>query len=103
MRAFGLALLVLAAGGGGAAENRPADPAPFLGAVRRFADQALAHGRDVYGRPTPLFVDGRELETKGSTWVRWVYPLPGNPPNWTPAGQAAVEAVESADAKAGSK
>lgn len=50
--------------------------------------------------PTPLFVDGKELSTKGSTWVRWIYPLPGNPPNWTPSGVASVKTDEKKDEKA---
>lgn len=30
--------------------------------------------------PTPLLVDGEALPTTGRTVVRWVYPLPGDPP-----------------------
>jgi hypothetical protein len=36
---------------------------------------------------TPLYVDGKEMVTKGSTWVRWIYPLPSNPPAWPGAGE----------------
>ena len=45
------------------------DGAPYLDAVRRFADQALARGRDTYGKPTPLFVDGLNIDTLEP--VRW--------------------------------
>lgn len=30
--------------------------------------------------PTPLFVNGRRAPTRGRTVVRWIYPLPENPP-----------------------
>ena len=43
-----------------------------LRAVRAFADNVLAHGRDHYGpTPTPLFVDGINVETHQP--VEWVY------------------------------
>jgi len=32
------------------------------------------------GTPIPLLVDGREVLTRGRTLVRWVYPLPPDPP-----------------------
>lgn len=32
--------------------------------------------------PVPLTVDGREVKTIGRTMVRWVYPLPANPPSY---------------------
>jgi hypothetical protein len=32
------------------------------------------------GTPVPLEVDGREVLTRGRTLVRWVYPLPPDPP-----------------------
>lgn len=36
----------------------------YLAAVKTFADNVLAHGRDVYGpRHTPLFVDGLNVDT----------------------------------------
>ncbi|MGD8238028.1 MAG: pectate lyase [Armatimonadota bacterium] len=58
--------------GGGTAD------APYLDAVRTFADNVLAHGRDTYGpKHTPLFVDGINIDThEPATWVlkgeRWV-------------------------------
>jgi pectate lyase len=42
---------------------------PYLAAVRQFADQVLAHSRDTYGTPTPLFVDGLNVDTGEP--VRW--------------------------------
>lgn len=50
----------------------------YLQAVRLFADQVLAHGRDTYGpKKTPLFVDGLNVDTlkppvwkhEGEQWV----------------------------------
>ncbi len=32
--------------------------------------------------PVPLVVDGEHLETSGLTCVRWIYPLPDNPPRF---------------------
>jgi hypothetical protein len=32
--------------------------------------------------PTPLFVDGEPLASRGTTLVRWIYPLAANPPAW---------------------
>lgn len=52
--------------------------------------------------PTPLFVDGKELKTKGSTWVRWIYPLPGNPPSWV-AAEGDSSAAGRSDGKEGGK
>lgn len=54
-----------------AAEVIPAQAAPFLDAVRQFADQALEHGRDKYGRPTPLFVDGLNVDTREPVKWKW--------------------------------
>lgn len=57
-------LLVLVLAAGLQAEDR------FVAAVRRFADNALEHGRDRYGpKKTPLFVDGMHAETHEP--VRW--------------------------------
>lgn len=39
--------------------------------------------------PTPLFVDGRRVPTRGRTVVRWIYALPENPP-----GHGSETAVE---------
>jgi len=49
----------------------PDKAAPYLAAVRRFADLALEKGRDTYGKPTPLFVDGIQLETLEPTKWKW--------------------------------
>ncbi|MCW5551004.1 MAG: pectate lyase [Verrucomicrobiae bacterium] len=54
-----------------AAESPPANAAPFVTAVRQFADQALAQGRDVYGKPTPLFVDGLNVDTGEPVKWKW--------------------------------
>ena len=59
-----------------AALLRAADPDPraaadYLAAVRQFADQALAQGRDVYGRATPLFVDGLNADTGEPVKWKW--------------------------------
>ena len=48
-----------------------ADASPYLAAVRQFADQALAHGRDTYGKPTPLFVDGINVDTLEPVKWKW--------------------------------
>jgi len=31
--------------------------------------------------PTPITLNGREVDLQGNTFLRWVYPLPGNPPS----------------------
>ena len=55
-----------------AASAEPAQAAaPYLAAVRQFADQALAQGRDVYGTPTPLFVDGLNIDTREPVKWKW--------------------------------
>ncbi|MBC7834429.1 MAG: hypothetical protein H7Y88_04920 [Phycisphaerales bacterium] len=30
--------------------------------------------------PTPIYVDDQAISTKGHTVVRWIYPLPADPP-----------------------
>ena len=61
----------------GAAANAKGGPA-YLDAVRSFADNVLAYGKDTYGaQQTPLFVDGLNVDThEPATWVlngeRWV-------------------------------
>lgn len=58
--------------------SSPARATPYLAAVRTFADLALEHGRDRYGRPTPLFIDGLDVDTlmpvrwKGADGKEWV-------------------------------
>jgi hypothetical protein len=47
------------------------EAAPYLAAVRQFADQVLAHGRDTYGKPTPLFVDGVNVDTLEPVKWKW--------------------------------
>jgi hypothetical protein len=55
-----------------AAENAgTGNPVPYLAAVRQFANQVLADGRDVYGRPTPLFVDGLNVDTREPVKWKW--------------------------------
>ena len=44
---------------------------PCLDAVTRFADQALAKGRDTYGTPTPLFIDGINVDTGEPVTWKW--------------------------------
>lgn len=49
----------------------------YLDAVRQHLDQVLASGRDRYGTPTPLFVDGLEITTlEPARWPfddhRWI-------------------------------
>ena len=39
--------------------------------MRQFADQVLAHGRDTYGKPTPLFVDGINVDTREPVKWKW--------------------------------
>ena len=63
---------------GAASQATSAADAPYLTAVRAFADTVLNRGRDVYGpHNTPLFVDGLNAQTLqparwqrgGETWV----------------------------------
>jgi hypothetical protein len=51
--------------------RHPPTPTPYLAAVRQFADQILAQGRDVYGQPTPLFVDGLNVDTREPVKWKW--------------------------------
>src|SRR5512137_2732019 len=44
---------------------------PYFAVVRQFADQVLAHGRDSYGTPTPLFVDGIDVDTREPAKWKW--------------------------------
>jgi pectate lyase len=53
------------------AEDRGDEAAPYLAAVRQFADQALKYGRDTYGKPTPLFVDGINVDTREPLKWKW--------------------------------
>lgn len=45
--------------------------------------------------PVPLTVDGKEIKTLGHTLVRWVYPLPANPPGY-PGETEATSSSEDA-------
>lgn len=55
-----------------AAAAEPPPPAgEFLAALERFADQAIARGRDRYGQATPLFVDGVEVTTGEALRWKW--------------------------------
>ena len=47
------------------------DASPYLAAVRQFADLVLAHCRDIYGKPTPLFVDGINVDTLEPVKWKW--------------------------------
>jgi hypothetical protein len=76
-------------------------PPPIAGeGVQYAAQRAATHGWDlslwfthpcviVVGHidkgpsPVPLTVDGKPVPTEGMTFVRWVYPLPDNPPEYT--------------------
>jgi hypothetical protein len=73
MKSVWLILLVLAGGpvGRAAVEVSGAAAAPFVAAVRGFADQVLEHARDRYGRPTPLFVDGLDVDTREPVTWKW--------------------------------
>jgi pectate lyase len=59
------------AGGGSAADTSRTNAEPYLAGVRQFADQVLAHGRDTYGKPTPLFVDGLNVDTREPVKWKW--------------------------------
>lgn len=66
--AFILAVHSPGSGPVAAGEDMPGEN--YLTAVRKFADNALEHGRDVYGsKHTPLFVDGVDVDTFEP--VRW--------------------------------
>ncbi len=58
-------------GGGPTPPAQAQEAAPYLAAVRQFADQVLAHGRDTYGTPTPLFVDGINVDTLEPVKWKW--------------------------------
>lgn len=51
--------------------NSNSNAVDFLSAVREFADQAIVHGRDTYGKPTPLFVDGLNVDTGEPVKWKW--------------------------------
>ncbi|MCC6235259.1 MAG: pectate lyase [Verrucomicrobiales bacterium] len=57
--------------GGEALTVAVASGEPYLGALRKYADQVLEHGRDHYGNPTPLFVDGLDVETRKPVTWKW--------------------------------
>ena len=71
-------LLVLAAIPlrGGEATGEESGGEPFLSAVRRFGDQVLEYGRDRYGKPTPLFVDGLDVATREPVTWKWAVGRP---------------------------
>ena len=70
-RAWLLAFASLAASGRVSAGSPATNAAPYLAAVRQFADQVLAHGRDVYGQRTPLFVDGLNVDSREPVKWKW--------------------------------
>lgn len=41
--------------------------------------------------PTPLLLDGEPVTMRGRTLIRWVYPLPDNPPAWRTADPTTIE------------
>ena len=51
--------------------SRTREAESYLAAVRQFADQVLAHCRDTYGKPTPLFVDGINVDTREPAKWKW--------------------------------
>jgi hypothetical protein len=54
----------------------PTDPNRHLNAVRKFADNVLKYGRDIYGpKHTPLFVGGLNIHTHEP--VKWIAPNVG--------------------------
>lgn len=54
------------------------------------------------GSPTPLRVDGEEIGMSGLTLVRWVYPMPEEPPAYPPRAAGAPGAAGGGEAaKAG--
>lgn len=54
-----------------AAVEVPPRARPYLDAVVRAADLTLEHGRDRYGKPTPLFIDGLEVDTLEPVKWKW--------------------------------
>jgi pectate lyase len=51
-------LLSIALAGFSTSNSKANESTKYLDAVREFADNVLKYGRDTYGKPTPLFVDG---------------------------------------------
>lgn len=47
--------------------------------------------------PTPIFVDGQRVPTLGRTLVRWVYPLPDDPPSMSPPADEVVPLAKPTD------
>jgi hypothetical protein len=45
------------------------------------------------GAPVDISIDGKAVASAGTTCVRWVYPLPDNPPAFRGAGEAAESAA----------
>ena len=91
MHAFLVALtLLVGCGTAVSAERLSAQDQPYLAAVRQFADQVLVYGRDASGIPTPLFVDGLNVDTlepvkwKWADGKEWVLSNLANHPAWQP-------------------
>ncbi|MHC4807941.1 MAG: hypothetical protein ACYTBX_17010, partial [Planctomycetota bacterium] len=55
---FEVILLAICLAGLPAGNSWADEDSKYLDAVREFADNVLEHGRDTYGKSTPLFVDG---------------------------------------------
>lgn len=69
----GIVCLDLIAPVAGISAPKPIPPqaASYITAVRQFADQSLERGRDTYGQPTPLFVDGLNVDTGVPVKWKW--------------------------------
>lgn len=89
----------------------PATNATSSDQPRVIASRAAMHGWDICrwltqpclivlgqvresASPTPMFVDGEPMENTGVTWVRWVYPLPDNPPSFVGGSGGETESRE---------
>lgn len=56
----------------------------------------LGDGRaEALESPVPLLVDGEPIRTQGRTIVRWVYPLPPNPPSFPRADSESLTTPEA--------
>ncbi len=51
---------------------------------------AIGTSNEPADTPTPIFVDGQRVPALGRTLVRWVYPMPDDPPSMSPPTDEAV-------------
>jgi len=51
---------------------------------------AIGTSNEPADTPTPIFVDGQRVPALGRTLVRWVYPMPDDPPSMSPPSDEAV-------------